>query len=48
MVLRWAASALLAKKNFRRILGYEALPILEAKLSELARSKEIVRERKVS
>lgn len=49
MVLRWAASALLAtEKNFRRVLGYEALPILEAKLSELARGKEIVRERKVS
>ena len=49
MVVRWAASALLAtEKNFRRILGYEALPILEAKLSELAGSKEIVRESKVS
>ena len=27
MVLRWAASALLAtEKNFRRVLGYEAMP----------------------
>ena len=47
MVRRWAASALLAtEKKFRRVLGYEALPILEAKLSELAQGKEIVRERR--
>ncbi|MGH9316744.1 MAG: IS256 family transposase [Thermoanaerobaculia bacterium] len=49
MVLRWAASALLAtEKHFRRILGFEYLPILEAKLAEPAQGKSIVRERKVS
>ncbi len=49
MVLRWAASALLAtEKNFRRVLGFESLPILEAKLEELALGKNIVREEKVS
>ena len=49
MVLRWAASALLAtEKNFRRVLGFESLPILEAKLKELALGKDIVREEKVS
>lgn len=35
MVLRWAASALVStEKNFRRILGYQSLPILIAKLAE--------------
>ncbi len=42
MVKRWAASALIAtEKNFRRILGYEYLPISEAKLDELADGREI-------
>jgi len=36
MVLRWAASALLAtEKNFRRVVGFQSLPILVAKLTEL-------------
>lgn len=49
MVLRWAASALLAtEKNFRRILGYESLPILDARLEELAGMTELVRKEKVS
>ncbi len=49
MVKRWAASALIAtEKNFRRILGYEYLPILEAKLDELAEAKEIDTKVKVS
>ena len=49
MVLRWAASALLAtEKNFRRVLGYQSLPILEAKLEEHRNSEEIAREEKVS
>jgi hypothetical protein len=35
MVLRWAASALVStEKNFRRILGFQSLPILIARLSE--------------
>jgi transposase-like protein len=49
MVKRWAASALIAtEKNFRRILGYEYLPILEAKLDELADGENIDRKEKVS
>lgn len=49
MVLRWAASALLAtEKNFRRVIGYESLPILEAKLEELAGMTDLVRKEKVS
>jgi transposase-like protein len=49
MVLRWAASALVAtEKNFRRILGYRELPFLVAKLEELGSSNELAREEKVS
>ena len=39
---------LATEKNFRRVLGFESLPILEAKLEELALGKDIVREEKVS
>ena len=49
MVKRWAASALTAtEKNFRRILGYKYLPILEAKLEELADGKKIDTKEKAS
>lgn len=42
MVLRWCASALLAtEKNFRRIMGYQELWMLQARLDELAEGKSI-------
>ncbi len=34
----------MTEENFRRILGFESLPILEAKLEELALDKNFVRE----
>ncbi len=37
MVVRWTASALMdMEKTFKRIMGYQQLWILEAKLKELA------------
>ena len=39
---------LATEKNFRRVLGYQSLPILEAKLEERRNSEEIAREEKVS
>jgi transposase-like protein len=46
MVLRWAASALLStEKNFRRILGYQSLPILIAKLAELENRQDDAKEK---
>jgi transposase-like protein len=49
MVLRWAASALVStEKNFRRILGYQSLPVLEAKLAELASGSGVERKDKVA
>ena len=48
MVLRWAASALLAtEKNFRRIIGYQSLPILEAKLAEVTENQALDKHAKV-
>lgn len=34
----------MTEENFRRILGFESLPILEVKLEELALDKNFVRE----
>ncbi len=49
MVLRWAASALVStEKNFRRILGYQSLPVLEAKLAELASGSSVEQKDKVA
>lgn len=49
MVLRWAASALVAtEKNFRRILGYQSLPVLVAKLEELSDGHGAARKEKVA
>jgi len=49
MVLRWAASALVAtEKNFRRIMGYPSMPILNAKLAEMSESDDLVVQGKVS
>lgn len=49
MVLRWAASALLStEKNFRRILGYQSLPVLIAKLEELIKGQETARKEEVA
>ena len=48
MVLRWSDSALLAtEKNFRRIIGYQSLPILEAKLTEVTESQVLDKQAKV-
>jgi putative transposase len=47
MVLRWTAAALLSmEKRMRRIMGYQQLWILEAKLQEADGQQELVRERK--
>ena len=35
-------------KNFRRVLGFESLPILQAKLEEFTLGDGFVREEKVS
>lgn len=49
MVLRWAASALVAtEKNFRRIMGYPSLPILNAKLAEMSEGDDLAVQAKVS
>jgi transposase-like protein len=49
MVLRWAASALVAtEKNFRRIMGYQSLPILEAMLEEASGTGEMAAMEKAS
>jgi hypothetical protein len=42
MVLRWCASALLAtEKNFRRIMGYKQLWILQANLKAWDKARTI-------
>ena len=49
MVLRWAASALVAtEKNFRRIMGYPSLPVLNAKLAEMSEGDDLAVQAKVS
>ena len=49
MVLRWAASALVStEKNFRRILGYKSLPVLEAKLAALTGGSSVESKSKVA
>jgi hypothetical protein len=47
MVRRWTAAALLSmEKRMRRIMGYQQLWILEAKLQEADQKQEIARELK--
>jgi hypothetical protein len=47
MVLRWTAAALLAvEKRMRRIMSYQQLWILEAKLQPEDSPQELVRELK--
>lgn len=47
MVLRWTAAALLSmEKRMRRIMGYQQLWILEAKLQEDDSQQELARELK--
>ena len=47
MALRWTAAALLSmEKRMRRIMGYQQLWILEAKLQELNSQEELAQERK--
>ncbi len=42
MVVRWVAASLLAiEKRFRRIMGYQQLWILEARLNELGQKSNI-------
>jgi len=49
MVLRWCASALLAtEKNFRRIMGYKQLWILQANLTEWEKDETIAPKGKVA
>jgi len=49
MVVRWVAASLLAvEKRFRRIMGYQQLWILEAKLNELAQKSGIARHEEVA
>jgi hypothetical protein len=47
MVLRWTAASLLSmEKRMRRIMGYQQLWILEAKLQEADDQQELAAERK--
>jgi transposase-like protein len=47
MVLRWTAAALVSmEKRMRRIMGYQQLWILEAKLQATDEQQELARERK--
>jgi len=47
MVLRWTAAALVSmEKRMRRIMGYQQLWILEAKLQAIDEQQELARERK--
>lgn len=47
MVLRWTAAALLAmQKRMRRIMGYQQLWIIEAKLQSAEEQQDLARERK--
>jgi len=49
MVVRWTASALIdMEKRFKRIMGYQQLWILEAKLEELNEEKKIDRKSQVA
>ena len=49
MVVRWVAASLLAvEKRFRRIMGYQQLRILEAKLDELAQKSGIAQHEEVA
>lgn len=49
IVLRWAASGLLATENkFRRILGYQSLPVLEAKLAELTSGTDLPHQERIA
>jgi len=49
MVVRWVAASLLEiEKRFRRIMGYQHLWILEAKLNELAEESGIAKDEQVA
>ncbi len=49
MVVRWVAASLLEMENkFRRIMGYQHLWILEAKLNELAQESGIAKDEEVA
>ena len=49
MVVRWVASSLLEMENrFRRVMGYQQLWILEAKLNELAGKSDIAKDEQVA
>lgn len=49
MALRWTAASLLSmEKGMRRIMGYQQLWILEAKLSDADQQQELARERKTA
>ena len=49
MVVRWVAASLIEMENrFRRIMGYERLWILEAKLNELADESGIAQDEQVA
>jgi len=49
MVVRWVAASLLAiEKRFHRIMGYQQLWILEAKLNELAQESGIAQDEEVA
>ena len=49
MVVRWVGSALMdMEKKFKRIMGYQQLWILEAKLCELAQDERIDEKSKVA
>ncbi len=42
MVVRWVAASLMdMEKRFKRIMGYQQLWILEAKLKDLAQNESI-------
>ena len=49
MVVRWVAASLIEMENsFRRIMGYQHLWILEAKLNELAGQSGIAKDEEVA
>ena len=49
MVVRWVAASLMAvEKRFRRLMGYQQLWILEAKLNELAQKSGIAQHEEVA
>jgi len=49
MVVRWVAASLMdMEARFKRIMGYQQLWILEAKLKELAEEETVVEESKVA